>query len=63
MAKKTITIPKFQITLLVKEFIDLGESIQLQPIADYQESCWGWEDAKKSIRFFMKRIEKKLNDT
>ena len=54
-------IGKYQICLIVKEFVDTGEHIEVQPIADYQESCWGWEDAKKTIRFFMKRIEKKLN--
>lgn len=52
---------KFQICLIVKEFIDTGEVIELQPIADYQESCWGWEDAKKTISFFTNRIEEKLN--
>jgi len=52
---------KFQICLIVKEFIDTGERVELQSVADYLESCWGWEDAKKSIRFFIKRIEGKLN--
>lgn len=52
---------KFQITLMIKEFVDTGERIELQPIADYQESCWGWEDAKESIDFLIKRIEGKLN--
>jgi len=52
---------KYQICLIVKEFVDTGESIELQPIVDYQESCMGWEEAKKAIRFFMKRTEGKLN--
>ena len=52
---------KFQICLIVKEFIDTGDTIEIQPIADYQESCWGWEDAKKTIAFFTNRIEEKLN--
>lgn len=52
---------KFQICLIVKEYVDTGENIILNPIADYQESCWGWNDAKKSLKFFMKRIELKLN--
>ena len=52
---------KYQICLIVKEFVDTGERIELQPIADYQESCWGWDDSKKAINFFIKRIEGKLN--
>lgn len=52
---------KFQICLIVKEFVDTGEHIEVQPIADYQESCWGWPDAKKTIDFFVKRVEGKLN--
>lgn len=52
---------KFRLTLTVDEFIDTGERIEVQGIGNYQEFCWGWEDAKKTIRFFMKRIEKKLN--
>jgi len=52
---------KFQITLIVKEFVDTGERVELQPIADYQESNWGWEDTTKALDFFMKRIEEKLN--
>ena len=56
-----MTKGKYQICLIVKEFVDTGEAIELQPIADYQESCWGWEDAKKTIKFFTKRIEGKLN--
>ena len=52
---------KFQFRLIVKEFTDTGETIELQPIADYEESCWGWEDAKDSINFFVKRVEEKLN--
>ncbi len=52
---------KFQICLIIKEFIDTGESIIIQGVADYQESCWGWEDAKKSLEFFIKRVEERLN--
>lgn len=52
---------KFQICLIVKEYIDTGETIVIQPFADYAESCWGWEDAKKTIKFFMERVEGKLN--
>lgn len=52
---------KFQICLIVKEFVDTGERIEIQPIADYQESCWGWPEAQKALNFFMKRIEGKLN--
>ena len=52
---------KFQICLIVKEFIDTGERIELQTVADYLESCWGWEDSKETIEFFIKRIEGKLN--
>ena len=52
---------KFQINLVVKEFVDTNETIELQPIADYQESCWGWDDAKEAINFLIKRIEGKLN--
>ena len=52
---------KFQICLIIKEYVDTGERIEIQPIADYQEACWGWDDAKKSLKFFMKRIEGKLN--
>jgi len=52
---------KFQIRLMVKEFIDTGETFELQPIGDYEESCWGWDDAKESINFLIKRIEGKLN--
>ena len=52
---------KYQVCLIVKEFMDTGETIEIQPIADYQEFCWGWDDAKKSIDFFMKRIEGKIN--
>jgi len=52
---------KFQITLIVKEFVDTSENIEIQPIADYQEFCWGWDDAKESINFLIKRIEDKLN--
>ena len=52
---------KFQFGLIVKEFIDTGDKIEVQTIADYLESCWGWEDTKESINFFVKRIEEKLN--
>lgn len=52
---------KFQICLIVKEYIDTGERVEIQPIADYLESCWGWDDAKETIDFFMKRVEVKLN--
>lgn len=53
---------KFQICLIIKEFIDTGETVILHPFVDYAEACWGWEDAKKTIKFFMKRAEKKLMD-
>ena len=59
MVKKEIG--KFQVRLMVKEFMDTGDKIELQPIGDYEESCWGWEDAKKTIAFFTNRIEEKLN--
>ena len=52
---------KFQVWIVVKEFMDTGDTIELQPIADYQESCWGWHDAKTTIDFFTNRIEEKLN--
>lgn len=52
---------KFQVCLIIKEFIDTGERVELQTISDYLESCWGREDSKKTIKFFMKRIEEKLN--
>ncbi|KKL82075.1 hypothetical protein LCGC14_1988410 [marine sediment metagenome] len=55
-------IGKFQVTLTVKEFVDTGEHIELQPIGDYQESCWNWDGAKDSIIFFIKRIEERLKD-
>ncbi len=55
-------VPKFQVSLIVREFVDTGETIELQPIADYQESCWGWEDAKKTIKFFTQRVGKKIKD-
>ena len=61
MAKGDKITGKFQICLIVKEFMDTGDTIELQPIADYQESCWGWEDTKNSIAFFTNRIEDKLN--
>ena len=54
-------IGKYQICLIVKEFVDTGERIEIQPIADYQESCWGWEEAKDSLNFFIKRVEERLN--
>ena len=54
-------IGKYQVCLVVKEFVDTGDTIEVQTIADYLESCWGWEDAKKSIEFFTKRVEGKLN--
>lgn len=52
---------KFQVCLIVKEFVDTGDNIDLQTVADYLESCWGWEDAKETINFFIQRIEAKLN--
>ena len=52
---------KYQICLIVKEFVDTPDNIELQPIADYQEACWGWEEAKKAIKFFTKRIDGKIN--
>ena len=54
-------IGKYQVCLVIKEFVDTGDTIEAQTIADYLESCWGWEDAKKTINFFMKRVEGKLN--
>ena len=55
-------MPKYQICLVVKEFVDTGDTIEIQPIADYQEFCWGWKDAKSSIEFFTKRIEGKIKE-
>ena len=51
---------KFQICLIIKEFIDTGESIELQPTADYAESCWNWDGVKEAVAFFLKRMEEKL---
>ena len=51
---------KFQICLIIKEFVDCGENIELQTIADYLESCKSWNDVKESLSFLIKRIEKKL---
>lgn len=48
--------------MIVKEFVDTGENIELQPVADYAESCWGWNDVKKSLDFFVERIEEKLQN-
>ena len=56
-----VTNGKFQITLIIKEFVETPDSIELQPIADYQESCSGWKNAKETIVYFTKRIETKLN--
>jgi hypothetical protein len=53
---------KFQITLTIKQFVDVGDCIEIHPITDYRESCWDWEDAKKSFEFFIKRTEDKLKD-
>ena len=55
------TSGKFRIYLEVKEFIDTGEHVELQPFAEYGESCWGWKDVKETIEFYMKRMEMKLN--
>ena len=52
---------KFQICLIVKEFVDTGEKVEIQPIGLYEEFCWGWDDAKESIEFLIKRVEEKLN--
>jgi len=52
---------KFQICLIVKEFVDCGDSIELQTISDYLESCSSWNDVKESLTFLIKRIEGKLN--
>jgi len=54
-------IGKFQICLIVREFIDTGEKIEIQPVADYAETCQGWNNTKKALDFFVKRTEKKLN--
>ena len=53
---------KFEIILVVKEFAEYAEQIQLHPIANYSESCQNWNGVKESVRFFMKRVEKKLNE-
>ena len=53
---------KFQIALVIKEYVDTGENIQLQPTADYAESCWNWDGVKETVAFFLKRIEEKLKD-
>lgn len=54
-------IGKFQVTLIVKEFVDMGDNIDLKQIGAYEESCWDRDGAKDSIVFFIKRIEEKLN--
>lgn len=52
---------KFQVCLIVKEFVDTGERIESQPIALYEEACWGWLNAKETINYFVERVEQKLN--
>ena len=53
---------KFQICLIIKEFIDTGDRIELQPTADYAESCWNWKGVKESLAFFIDRVEEKLKN-
>lgn len=52
---------KFQICLIIREYIDTGERVEMQSLTDYAESCYGWEDVKKALDFFIKRTEEKLN--
>ncbi len=52
---------KYQITTVVKEYIDTGENIVLSLVGDYTESCWGFEDVKKTARFFINRLGKKID--
>lgn len=52
---------QFQINLIIKEFIDTGEEIQIYSLADYLEPCRNWKDVKKSLNFFINRIENKIN--
>jgi len=52
---------KFQVCLIIKELVELDNSIEELSIADYLEVCKDWEDAKKTIEFFKNRIEGKLN--
>ena len=54
---------KFQVCLIVKEFVDTGERIEILPIADYQESCWTWEKTKDSVKFFLDRVERIINES
>lgn len=60
MADKTIK-GKFQIGIILKEYVDTGDSIELQEIGNYWESCWGWKDVRKTFAFFIERMEEKLN--
>lgn len=53
---------KFEIILVVKEFTEYAEQIQLHPIANYSESCWNWDGVKKALKFFIKRVEKVLTE-
>ena len=53
---------KFQIALVIKEYVNTGENIQLQPTADYAESCWNWDGVKKALAFFIERVEWKLQN-
>ena len=52
---------EFQIGIFLKEFVETPDSIEIHTIVDYLESCWDFEDVKKTIKFFIKRIEGKLN--
>lgn len=53
---------KFQICLIIKEFVDTGENIELQPVGNYTESCWNWKGVEQALAFFIKRIEEKLKN-
>ncbi len=39
---------KYQLNVIVKEYVDTGENIVLSLLCDYTESCWGFEDVKKT---------------
>ena len=53
---------KYQLNVIVKEYIDTGENIVLSLLCDYTESCWGFEDVKKTLQFFIKRLDKKIKE-
>lgn len=61
MAKKKKEITgKFRICLIVEEFVDTGDKIEVHSIGHYSEFCWHWSDVKKSISYFTKRLEGKI---